>query len=350
MNLILHNDRILIPKKLQKPVLAWIHENYMHPGVSRMCNILTASFYWTSMHKDASTFVKKCMTCAKHKVNSRQYGKLSKTTIQDNIQNFEVIALDLQGPFPISVDSDGVEYNNLLTIIDIHSRWVELIPLSNVKSATIAQAVDDWWFCRYPRPRMVLSDQGPNLKAVEVQELFKSYGVNHHFTTTYSATANSIVERLHGSINQILRIVGMTNWHTKIQAIAFALRASVHTSLGQSPSETVFGLDMVLPLLNIIMNRGNSIRDPSKRVQADLDRHNKNRIAHIYKKTDLVFLRKSPNFIQNKWDVPQEGPYLVTEVHKNNTLTIMRHGILERVNLRRVIPWKGQDVIMSHKP
>ena len=49
--------------------------------------------------------------------------------------------------------------------------------------------------------------QGPNLKARAMQDLYNSYGIKHKFTTTYMATANSICERLHGTINKILRCV-----------------------------------------------------------------------------------------------------------------------------------------------
>ena len=39
------------------------------------------------------------------------------------------------------------------------------------------------------------------------------------------------------------------------------------------------------------------------------------------------------------------GPYKVTKVHVNGTLTIeLRAGVTQRINIRRVIPYKDNDV------
>ena len=52
------------------------------------------------------------------------------------------------------MDGEGVEYEHILTIIDIGSRWVELIPLSNTSGANIAREFDREWLNRYPRPKI----------------------------------------------------------------------------------------------------------------------------------------------------------------------------------------------------
>ena len=345
--LLLHKNRIYIPKTLTEELVGWIHLNYMHPGSNRAIETINKNFFWCSMSKDIKQYTKSCLTCAKHKINPRQYAKLTATDIQTKTKKFEIVALDLQGPFPVNESATGEEYKYLLTIIDIHSRWVELIPLSNQDSDTIATALHDEWFCRYPRPRMILSDQGPNLKAKPFADLLKSYGVQHHFTTTYMATANSIVERLHSTINQIIRCLGVNNWLNNLPGISFSLRASVHQSLGKSPSDIVYSMDMLLPQLNANQDVLPSTKDPSQRIDKDLARKNKGRIPYLYKSKDLVLLRKTDNLLHSKWDVQQDGPFEIVEVHKNNTLTINKHGILERVNVRRIIPWKRQSVTNS---
>ena len=39
------------------------------------------------------------------------------------------------------------------------------------------------------------------------------------------------------------------------------------------------------------------------------------------------------------------GPYKVTKVHVHGTLTIeLRAGVTERINIRRIIPYKEHDV------
>ncbi len=139
----------------------------MHPGSSRAIQTMDKKVYWNSMTKVVKSYTKSCLTCAKHKINPKQYSKLTATDIQSKTTAFEIVASDLQW------SATGEKYKYLLTIIDIHSRWDQ-------DSTTIATAILYEWFCRYPRPRIILSDQGPNLKAKPVADLFSSYGIQHH--------------------------------------------------------------------------------------------------------------------------------------------------------------------------
>ena len=294
------------------------------------------------MSKDVKKFTKMCLTCAKSKISNKKYGKYTPTNIQQDIQAFQYISADLMGPLPTFMDENAVEYKYILTIIDIYTRWIELIPLSNQTGPTVAAALDNWWFNRYPRPSRLLSDQGKNLIGKDVTNLCAGYGIKTSQTTAYSATANSICERAHGTINQILRTINVDNWYNNLQSIAFAMRASVNKSLQTTPAHLVFGLDLILPLYNDSKNPGINTQ-----VQKDLNRRNKSQVDHLFKENDLILLRKVDRDLKNKWDAKQEGPYTIKEVHMNNTITIDKFGYLERVNIGKVIPWKRAKEVQN---
>eukprot|EP00834_Sanchytrium_tribonematis_P004885 NODE_265_length_11346_cov_0.635814.p1 type:complete len:471 gc:universal NODE_265_length_11346_cov_0.635814:4493-3081(-) len=338
---LLHNKQIYIPHSLQNKVISWVHESYLHPGEIRTNNILNSICFWPKMRQQIKSHVNKCLICKKSKKNALQYGKLKPTDIHNNISPFEIIAVDLQGPFPSSDDPEYEEFKYLLTIIDISSRWCELIPLQNQLAPTVSQAIDDWWLNRYPRPLVMLSDQGANLKSKEISELCASYGIRHTFTTTYMATANSICERMHGTINNMIRCTGVNDWARNSQSIAFSLRAAFHSSLGKSPSEVIFNLNMLMPLYNSLEHIH---KTTPNQVTKDVARLNKNRIAHLFKVNDLVFIRKTERDLTSKWDPQQEGPFKITHFHLNNTITLDRHGVPERLNIRRLIPWSASLV------
>ena len=138
----------------------------------------------------------------------------------------------------------------------------------------------------------------------------------------------------------MIRCLGVEQWHTELQSVAFAMRATVHSSLGVTPASMVYGLDMVVPNYNL--NKKNNNEHNDKKRSSDLFRANKKRIAVNYKVDDYVLVRRSPNELHSKWDSPQEGLFKIMEVHPNNTISILQHGLLQRINLRRVIPWKGR--------
>ena len=73
-----------------------------------------------------------------------------------------------------------------------------------------------------------------------------------------------------------------------------------------------------------------------QRQAADNARENKNRLLHVYKKGDLVFL--IDNDVKRKLKC-HIGPFKVMTVHSNGTVTIQRSArVKERVNIRRLHP------------
>ncbi len=74
------------------------------------------------MGKDVENYVKFCEIYAKNKVNRRKYGHLTATNIDLDISAFEIVALDICGPFLEPIDDEGISYKHILTIIDIASR------------------------------------------------------------------------------------------------------------------------------------------------------------------------------------------------------------------------------------
>ena len=140
-------------------------------------------------------------------------------------------------------------------------------------------------------------------------------------------TANAIVKRMHSTINQIICCIGLDIWHAKIPVIAFSLRASVHSALQKSPSDIVFGLDMVLLQLNANESswRDSNANNKTNAVIKDLLRMNKKRIEHTYSKGDLVHIKKVEKELESKLDGAQDGSFPVEEVHTYNTLTIRKH-------------------------
>ena len=140
-------NQMIIPKKLRFKIIQGNHEMFGHPGIQRMMNTIKHYFHWTNMIKDVTEYIKHCHTCQTRKLNRKKYGTLEPTTIDVDIAKFEVVALDLVGPLPKSV-ADGFKYDHILTIIDIKSRYVELIPLTQTTGDVIAKLFDDNWLCK----------------------------------------------------------------------------------------------------------------------------------------------------------------------------------------------------------
>ena len=121
-----------------------------------------------------------------------------------------------------------------------------------------------------------------------------------------------------------------------LQNAAYACRACVHTTLGQSPGAIVFQRDM---LLNIPLVADLQMMQQHR--QAVVDRNllaaNARRVDHDWRIGDQVYLVADDGA---KLAPKLTGPYDIVLVHANGNCTIRRAPtVLERVNIRRLCPY-----------
>ena len=196
---------------------------------------------------------------------------------------------------------------------------------------------------RYPRPERLIFDNGSEFKK-DFLILCREYGISPRLTTVKNPQSNSVLERVHQVLGNMLRTKNIKSldldindpWSEILASIAWAVRTTHHTTLGASPAQLVYGRDMIYPLQYI--TEWDIIR---KRKQALIKksnaRENKARIPHQYTVGDLILL--SSDDIRRKLDSPTTGPYKITKVHENGTVTVQKGIISDRINIRRVKPY-----------
>ena len=201
---------------------------------------------------------------------------------------------------------------------------------------------DREWLCRYPRPRIVVYDNASEF-TTEFKELLLSYGIQAHPTTIKNPQSNGIVERVHLTIADSLRAMNLserpyeeTSAHGILQAVAWALRTTYHTSLRTSPGQLTFGQDMIIPA-TYLANWRHIHNNRHKNILYDNARENRSRIEHDYAVGDKVVVLVKD--IKRKLSPVKQGPFIVTTVHTNGTVTIRRSPtVTERINIRRLHP------------
>ena len=114
------------------------------------------------------------------------------------------------------------------------------------------------------------------------------------------------------------------------------MRTTYHTTLEASPAQLVYGRDMIYPLQYIA--QWDVIRKNKQALikKANL-RENSRRIDHKYTVGDLVLVRVQG--VKRKLDSPMTGPYKITKVHNNGTVSVKRGIISDRLNIRLLKPY-----------
>jgi hypothetical protein len=125
-------------------------------------------------------------------------------------------------------------------------------------------------------------------------------------------------------------------WKGFLSAVTFAICSTYHTTLQASPGQLVFGRDMIMNTEYIA--NWHRIRSRKQRIINKSNRcENASRIRHEYNMGDMVLIT---NIGKCKLDMPHQGPYPVTQVYTNGTLEVRRGAIYERLNIRRVTPFR----------
>ena len=114
------------------------------------------------------------------------------------------VDVDLIGPWRVQVNGEEVEFN-ALTCIDPVTSLVELIRINRKTAGHIAQQFENVWLARYPRPNRCAHDNGGEFIGWEFQEMLQRTGVQDVHTTSRNPQGNSVCERLHQTVGDVLR-------------------------------------------------------------------------------------------------------------------------------------------------
>jgi hypothetical protein len=121
-----------------------------------------------------------------------------------------------------------------------------------------------------------------------------------------------------------------------LASVAFALRATYHTSMQASPAQMVFGCDMIFPMM-YVANWHHQRNNQLQQMQRDAARENANRIDHRYNVGDLVLIQcDHGGEVLGRLARPTHGPFRVIQVVPNVTVIIDHIHFHERINVCRL--------------
>jgi hypothetical protein len=164
--------------------------------------------------------------------------------------------------------------------------------------------------------------------------------------TKRNPQANSIVERVHQTIGNMIRTFSPQDideddpWSGILGAVAFGVRATVHTTTQATPSQLVFGRDAILNV-PFQANWKRIQERKQKLIATNNRRENAKRVPYQYHVGDKVLIKQDRD---RKFGTDAyKGPYVVTEVRNNGTVRI-REGITEDTyNIRMITPYKVRE-------
>ena len=260
---------------------------------------------------------------------------------------WQQVDVDLIGPWEVPTGTGRIYKLKALTCIDRVTNLPELIRIDCKDSDHIAAKFEECWLSRYPRPEMCCHDGGGEFKGHQFQNLLYSFGIADVCTTSRNPQGNSVCERMHQDVGNVLTCLIKSNPpHTLADAkrlVDSALATTMHTlrsnvsrATGNSPGAFAFHRDMIMNIPYQADLRAIRARRQLQ-VDDDLHRANARRYGFDYQPGQQV-LKKRHAFkkLGERWN----GPYTVQNTHVNGNVTIeLIPGVTERINIRRVKPY-----------
>jgi len=226
--------RVVIPGVLRQRVLDDLHHE--HTGIVRM-KMLARSYCWFPNIDDSlEKMSKQCESCAVHANAPPAATTVSWPTCS---QAFE----------RVHVDFGTLDDKDLLILVDVYSKWIEVAVMSNTTASQTIGVLRSW-FARFGIPRELVSDNGPQFTAELFTDFMRCNGVKHTLIPPYSPQTNGSAEKSVQVVKSILKKqvaeqtagLGRTRtFNQRLDDFLITYRSTPTTATGVSPAERFFG-------------------------------------------------------------------------------------------------------------
>ena len=329
----------VVPKLFQTRIVCRAHTvDCAHAGENRTFDWIRRRFWWSGFYTQVRKFVREC-TCCQAVANPKGV-----SVIEGRITpkcEFDILGMDLV-KLPKSVEGS----RHVLVVMDHFTRFAWAHP---VKRKSAAEVMNAFLKTNVPtsRPRILLSDNGPEFKNALMDSYCKAMGITQHFCIPYRPQSDGTVERFNGSLIGMLRCYSDEsggNWERFLPKVVDAYNSMVHPTTGAAPFVAMFKLestsqDFWMPTARDVVaptefdQLREWIRAHVREVQARSDAsHNVSRtVKRVHNIGDLVWLRDftllkrakgGPGKLARQWS----GPWTVTQTWGGVVLTIKRVG------------------------
>ena len=233
--------QILLPQHLLQELLQSLHGTaHKHPGISKMLQEIPQKYYYPSMAKHVKKWVEGCEECARDK-------RVPNATITPELLNLpewdlgpeDAMQNDLLPNLP---PSGGFE--NVLTAIDVFSRYLFAYPLTDASVTNVAKALIDIMTKHAYLPTTLITDNGTAFTSTIIAEITQILGITLKCATTKHPQTIGKLERTHASLNTNLKMACgeyRRQWHKYLPIAVLNHNTSYHASIGCEPTRVFHG-------------------------------------------------------------------------------------------------------------
>ena len=152
-----------------------MHSILGHTGVTRLIETLSSHFCFTHMKDMDMDVIRKYNFCQRYKIHHKPFGHLPPKNVS-HVHPWDDVHVDMIGSWKVIVNNFEYQFR-AVTCIDSIINMPEIIPVDNAKSNTVANAFEDGWLSRYPRPRKCIHNNGNEFLGPEFMQMLEKNNI-----------------------------------------------------------------------------------------------------------------------------------------------------------------------------
>jgi len=141
-------------------------------------------------------------------------------------------------------------YRYVLSIVDHHSRYLQLVPLRNKTAETVLRGFYDHFITLFGPPRQIMTDNGGEFANEQWQEVCRQLEIRCSFTIAYHPSSNGLVERTNRVVKDALAMLVADKpgrWPLYLTSVRLAINSAIHRSVGDQPLYLLTGKMALFP-------------------------------------------------------------------------------------------------------
>ena len=234
----------IIPNNKFKDLVMQCHVASGHVGRDKLLPIIKDYYFNDHCTKVVTEVIRECNICQSFKGQARGGEPIYKRNPAKAYDQFAVDLLELEPA------TGNVRY--LLVGVDIYSRFMSAVPIKDKKASTVRTALEQRVFPVLMKiPGVVISDNGPEFRSHEFEELMRKYGIKHYTTVPYLPHTNGRIERLNRTLQLMLATAcaeSGKSWIEELPNCLVLYNHTKHSQTGLSPAEFFSVGNVKLPL------------------------------------------------------------------------------------------------------
>ena len=232
--------RLCVPEPKRSALMTLYHYSN-HRGHETLLDQLH-SYWWPNIAQDCEDFTAQCQLCSERRSGGLQ--RVPPQPVPTPSQPFSVIHVDHKGPLP---RQPGSRYTNILVTVCALTRFALFIPVEGTTADETLRVLVARVFCVFGTPAVIISDNGPAFRNELVEKASHFYGYRHIHTLPYNPQANGVAEATVKRIKLLLekQTKDYADWHRLLPLAQHMLNTTVHTAMGLSPYEALFGREPI---------------------------------------------------------------------------------------------------------